>query len=107
MTINLYNYNWVQSLCNACGIRFKKDERRATARSLAISSGGSSAAEVPVENPYNGGGNYYTHHHHHYASTSPSWAQHNTQRVTYFSPAQEIEYPYVNDVSTASFLSWN
>lgn len=95
--------NLVQSLCNACGIRFKKEERRATARNSITSVGGSSAAETPVENPYNG--NYYSHHH--YASSSPSWAHQNTQRVPYFSPAPEMEYPYVDDVTAASFLSWN
>ncbi|XP_006296733.2 GATA transcription factor 20 [Capsella rubella] len=96
-----------KSLCNACGIRFKKEERRATARNLTISGGGSSAAELPVENPYNGGGNYYGHHHHHYATSSPSWAHQNTQRVPYFSQAPEMEYPYVDDATAASFMSWN
>ncbi|CAH8383034.1 unnamed protein product [Eruca vesicaria subsp. sativa] len=94
-----------KSLCNACGIRFKKEERRAAARNSITSGVGSSMTEVPAE-PYNGGGNYYTHHHH-YASSSPSWAHQNTQRVQYFSPPQEMEYPFVGDVSTASFLSWN
>lgn len=94
-----------QSLCNACGIRFKKEEKRAAARNSITSGGGSSVAEVPAENPYNGGGNYYTHHHH--ASSSPSWAHQNTQRVQYFSPAPEMEYPFVDDVTAASFLSWN
>ncbi|KAJ0265417.1 GATA transcription factor 20 [Hirschfeldia incana] len=95
-----------KSLCNACGIRFKKEERRAAARNSITSGGGSSVAEVPAENPYNGGGNYYTHLHH-YASSSPSWAHQNTQRVQYFSPAPEMEYPFVDDVTAASFLSWN
>ncbi|XP_010489544.1 PREDICTED: GATA transcription factor 20-like [Camelina sativa] len=95
-----------KSLCNACGIRFKKEERRATARNLTIAGGGSSAAEIPVENPYNGGGSYYSHHHH-YASSSPSWAHQNTQRVPYLLPAPEMEYPYVEDASAASFMSWN
>ncbi|XP_009112489.1 GATA transcription factor 20 [Brassica rapa] len=94
-----------KSLCNACGIRFKKEERRAAARNSITSGGGSSVAEVPAENLYNGGGNYYTHHH--YASSSPSWAHQNTQRVQYFSPAPEMEYPFVDDVTAASFLSWN
>lgn len=94
-----------QSLCNACGIRFKKEERRAAARNSITSVGGSSVAEVPTENPYNGGGNYYSHQY--YASSPPSWAHQNTQRVQYFSPAPEIEYPFVDDVTAASFLSWN
>ncbi|CAH8381875.1 unnamed protein product [Eruca vesicaria subsp. sativa] len=87
-----------KSLCNACGIRFKKEERRATARN-SITSGGSPAAEIPA------GENYYSHHNH-YAS-SPSWAQQNTQRVQYFSPAREMEYPFVDDATAASFMSWN
>ncbi|CAF2157101.1 hypothetical protein HID58_024788 [Brassica napus] len=89
-----------KSLCNACGIRFKKEERRAAARNSITSVGGSSAAEIPA------GGNYYNHHHH-YPSSSPSWAHQNTQRVQYFSPAPEMEYPFVDDATAASFLSWN
>ncbi|CAN8257689.1 unnamed protein product [Cochlearia groenlandica] len=95
-----------KSLCNACGIRFKKEERRATARNLTTTGGGSSAAEIPAENPYNhGGGSYYN-----YAS---SWTHQNniTQQqqhrgVPYYSPAPEMEYPYVDDVTASSYMSW-
>ncbi|CAN6881236.1 unnamed protein product [Brassica oleracea] len=111
-----------KSLCNACGIRFKKEERReSTARNSArnSTSGGVStaAAGVPVSD-HHGVTNYYynnnNNNNNHYDSSSP-WIHHqhqNTQRVPYYSPANN-EYSFVddvrddnNDLTSDPFLSW-
>ncbi|CAN7133267.1 hypothetical protein BRARA_H01680 [Brassica rapa] len=101
-----------KSLCNACGIRFKKEERRASTAGISTSGGGSTAAGVSTSD-HHGGANYY-YNNNHYASPSP-WIhhqQHNTQRVPYYSPANN-QYSFVDDArevnhdATAdSFLSW-
>ncbi|EFH43264.1 zinc finger family protein [Arabidopsis lyrata subsp. lyrata] len=102
-----------KSLCNACGIRFKKEERRASTAGNSTSGGGSTAARVPTFD-HQAGANYYYNNNNQYASSSP-WVhhhQHNTQRIPYYSPANN-EYSYVDDVrdvdhdvTTDPFLSW-
>ncbi|KAL0698452.1 hypothetical protein Bca4012_054574 [Brassica carinata] len=99
-----------KSLCNACGIRFKKEERRASTAGISCSNGGSTAAGVPTSDHY-GGANYYYTNNNHYASSSP-WIHHNTQRVPYYSPANN-EYSFVDgvregthEVTANPFLSW-
>ncbi|KAJ0251106.1 GATA transcription factor 19 [Hirschfeldia incana] len=101
-----------KSLCNACGIRFKKEERRAsTARISTSTSGGVSTAAGPLTSDNHGGANYYYNNNNHYASSSP-WIHHQTPRVPYYSPANN-EYSFIddvrednNDVMADSFLSW-
>lgn len=39
-------YIYIQSLCNACGIRFKKEEKRASASATGGSSGAPAGAAV-------------------------------------------------------------
>ncbi|KAL2527903.1 GATA transcription factor 18 [Forsythia ovata] len=81
-----------KSLCNACGIRFKKEERRATAATAggAINSGG---AEHRV--------------------LESSWFNHNsqTQNMPCFSSSSSNEFRFVEDDDRDSdtgmpFLSW-
>ncbi|AEE86678.1 GATA transcription factor 19 [Arabidopsis thaliana] len=100
-----------KSLCNACGIRFKKEERRASTARNSTSGGGSTAAGVPTLD-HQASANYYYNNNNQYASSSPWHHQHNTQRVPYYSPANN-EYSYVDDVrvvdhdvTTDPFLSW-
>ncbi|XP_010548330.1 PREDICTED: GATA transcription factor 19-like [Tarenaya hassleriana] len=100
-----------KSLCNACGIRFKKEERRATA-GKSNSGEGSSAAEAGVRNQtYNGGPNYSYNHCY---DSSSTWHHQTTQRVpcSYYSPSTS-EYTFIDDVrdgdsdvTAAPFLSW-
>ncbi|EOA18974.1 hypothetical protein CARUB_v10007612mg [Capsella rubella] len=101
-----------KSLCNACGIRFKKEERRASTAGNSTTGGGPTAAGVPTSDPH-GGANYYDYNsNNQYVSSSP-WVhhhqQHNTQRMPYYSPANN-EYSFVgnadHDVTADPFLSW-
>ncbi|KAG5412642.1 hypothetical protein IGI04_000209 [Brassica rapa subsp. trilocularis] len=106
-----------KSLCNACGIRFKKEERRATAAGNSTSGGGLTAFGVPASDHHGGADYYYnnnSNNNHYYASSSP-WTHHqqqNTQRVPHYSPANNNEYSFVDDVreshdiTTDPFLSW-
>ncbi|CAA7035779.1 unnamed protein product [Microthlaspi erraticum] len=101
-----------KSLCNACGIRFKKEERRAATAGNSTSSRGSVAAGAPTLDHHGGSSYYYNSNH--YASSSP-WAHHqqqNTQKVSYYSPANN-EYSFVDDVRDGDhnvtadpYLSW-
>ncbi|KAJ4880269.1 GATA transcription factor 19 [Raphanus sativus] len=103
-----------KSLCNACGIRFKKEERRASTTRISTSGGGSTAAGVPTSDQH-GGANYYYNNNNHYASPSP-WIHHqhhNTQRVPYYTSANNEYYSFVDDVRAENhdvtadpFLSW-
>ncbi|CAH8314917.1 unnamed protein product [Eruca vesicaria subsp. sativa] len=103
-----------KSLCNACGIRFKKEERRASTTGAASTSGGVSTAAGALTSDHHGGVDYYHNNNYHYASSSP-WIhhqQHNTQRVPYYSPANN-EYSFGHDVrednhdvTADPFLSW-
>ncbi|CAN6825316.1 hypothetical protein HID58_056695 [Brassica napus] len=97
-----------KSLCNACGIRFKKEERRASTVGISTSRGGSTAAGVSTSD-HHGGANYYNNNH--YVSPSP-WIHHQQHKVPYYSP-ENNEYSFVDDVrevnhdATANpFLSW-
>ncbi|CAN6910824.1 unnamed protein product [Brassica oleracea] len=106
-----------KSLCNACGIRFKKEERRTSAAGNSTSGGGLTAFGVPASDHHGGADNYYnnnSNNNHYCASTSP-WTHHqqqNTQRVPYYSPANNNKYSFVDDVreshdiTTDPFLSW-
>lgn len=81
----------MQSLCNACGIRFKKEERRTTA-----ASGNAVVGATPVAT------DQYGHHNAGYNNfqiatgnnnNGTSWAHHHTtQRVPCNYPANEIRF---------------
>ncbi|CAH8365611.1 unnamed protein product [Eruca vesicaria subsp. sativa] len=79
-----------KSLCNACGIRFKKEERRTTS-----ASGNAVIGAAPVS------ADQYGHHNAGYNSynvgtgnnnNGNSWAHHTTQRVPCSYPANEIRF---------------
>ncbi|KAI3813533.1 hypothetical protein L1987_18259 [Smallanthus sonchifolius] len=81
-----------KSLCNACGIRFKKEERRANAATTTVPGGGLDGVEG-----YNGN----------------TW-MHNTQAAThklpscYSSAAVGGEFRFIDDVDDrdSTFMSW-
>lgn len=82
----------LQSLCNACGIRYKKEERRATA-AAATSHGG--AANMETQHMINAG----------------QWAQ--PQKTPCYSSAYGNEYRFMEDEpavdhrdSEIPFMSW-
>ena len=81
----------LQSLCNACGIRFKKEERRASA--AAANSGATSGGVMESPQMYNN-----------------SWYGHSQdQKMPYVSPAMGDEFRYVDDADSEngiSYLSW-
>lgn len=54
---------WFQSLCNACGIRFKKEERRAAATSTA--NGAASGVVIEPSHVFNHHNNPWNIHHQH------------------------------------------
>ncbi|XP_010531031.1 PREDICTED: GATA transcription factor 19-like [Tarenaya hassleriana] len=110
-----------KSLCNACGIRFKKEERRATA-GKATSGGVSSEAAAAVggvpmsdHQMYNTGSNYNYNQYYDSSSSSSTWHHHATQGVpcSYYSPAAN-DHIFVEDIrdcdsdatAAASFLPW-
>ncbi|KAJ9564637.1 hypothetical protein OSB04_000603 [Centaurea solstitialis] len=74
-----------KSLCNACGIRYKKEERRTAA--MAVGGGGDVMAEG-----YN----------------QSSWMQSAHKLPSFYSPAVGSEYRYGDDVDDrdSTFLSW-
>ena len=91
MTNSDSNVCELQSLCNACGIRFKKEERRAT------------AANVNNANALGGMEQHYGYH------QNNSWVQ--TQKVPCFSPTNEFRFIEDNDRDSDNngnipFLSW-
>ncbi|CAH2064440.1 unnamed protein product [Thlaspi arvense] len=79
-----------KSLCNACGIRFKKEERRTTA-----ASGNAVVGAPPVTTDqfghHNAGYNNYNIANGN-NSNGTSWAHHTTQRVPCNYPANEIRF---------------
>lgn len=82
-----------KSLCNACGIRFKKEERRATAAN-ANSSNIASAAEQP---------------HGYYNNSWVQVQQAQSQKMPCFSPANEFRFIEDSDQTSDTgvpFLSW-
>lgn len=85
----------MQSLCNACGIRFKKEERRATAAN-ANNTGASANASGVVE----------AHPGYH----NSSWVHHaQSQKMPCFSPANEFRFIEDSDQNSETgipFLSW-
>ncbi|KAK7307532.1 hypothetical protein VNO77_40693 [Canavalia gladiata] len=76
-----------KSLCNACGIRFKKEERRASAAAATPASGG-------------------------VMESAQAWYAHpQSQKMQCFSPAMGNEFRFVDDTDRDSdngipFLSW-
>ena len=88
----------MQSLCNACGIRFKKEERRAT----AAATGGADTAET-----------HHQHYHHHQPMINGNpWVTNHTQtthklQASYYSPSAN-EFKFTDDVDDidSPFLSW-
>lgn len=67
----------MQSLCNACGIRYKKEERRATA-AAATNNGG--ASQVETQYTMNG-----------------SWAPTQKAAAACYSSAYGSEYRFIED----------
>ena len=84
----------MQSLCNACGIRFKKEERRASAAAATSGTNG-----VP-------GGADSQH------MLNSSWVHHSqAQKMPYLSSAYGNEFRFIDDDDRDSdngvpFLSW-
>ncbi|KAJ8764443.1 hypothetical protein K2173_006183 [Erythroxylum novogranatense] len=79
-----------KSLCNACGIRFRKEERRATTANANSTNGTASGAIDPY-----------------YAYQNNSWVQ--TQKMPFFSPANEFRFAEDSDRDSDTgipFLSW-
>lgn len=91
----------MQSLCNACGIRYKKEERRANAAAAAVvSNGGSDSTEG-------------YHHHQYMMNNGNQWMNHS--QSAYKMPscystasAASNEYRFMDDVDDrdSPFLSW-
>ncbi|KAL7604069.1 hypothetical protein Lser_V15G19680 [Lactuca serriola] len=85
-----------KSLCNACGIRFKKEERRAN----AAATGGGDMAEIQHYQPVMNG-NPWLHH-----------PQSTHKLSSYYSPAAAAakgnEFRFIDDVDDrdSPFLSW-
>ncbi|KAH7845435.1 hypothetical protein Vadar_001919 [Vaccinium darrowii] len=89
-----------KSLCNACGIRFKKEERRATAS--GTNGGGSAGASGMMEPHQHMINNSWVHH-----SSSQS------QKIPCYSPATSNEFRFIDNSSSSGesdsgipFLSW-
>uniref|UniRef100_A0A7N0T854 GATA-type domain-containing protein n=1 Tax=Kalanchoe fedtschenkoi TaxID=63787 RepID=A0A7N0T854_KALFE len=73
-----------KSLCNACGIRYKKEERRASAAASATSHGSGASA---MESQYASSEHYYS---------NQSYTHHQTQRMNCLFPAAANEYRYTD-----------
>jgi hypothetical protein len=92
-------YLWMQSLCNACGIRFKKEERRASAAASTTTNNGASSGGITEPN------HMLSHH-------NTSWYAHSqTQKMPCYSPAIGNEFRFIEDNDRDSdtgipFLSW-
>lgn len=98
---NMYVYICeMQSLCNACGIRFKKEERRASAAASTTNNNGASSGGLTEPNHMLG------HH------NSTSWYAHSqSQKMPCYSPAIGNEFRFIEDNDRDSdtgipFLSW-
>ncbi|KAK3224124.1 hypothetical protein Dsin_011149 [Dipteronia sinensis] len=96
-----------KSLCNACGIRFKKEERRATA-----ANANSSTASGAMEQQYHQQHQSYNHHH----NNNNPWVQvqhTQTQKMPCYSPSNN-EFRFIDhdsdqnsgDNTGIPFLSW-
>ncbi|GMH24574.1 hypothetical protein Nepgr_026417 [Nepenthes gracilis] len=91
-----------KSLCNACGIRFKKEERKATAAAATTSIPAAAGSVEPHHTtPCSHDNNSRGHQYH---CSSP------TQKMQCFSPTIGNEFRFVEDVGDSdggvSFLSW-
>lgn len=90
----------MQSLCNACGIRFKKEERRATAAASTTSNNNGSTSGGLMEQ------NHMLGHH------NNSWYAHSqNQKMPCYSPSIGNEFRFIEDNEQNSdtgipFLSW-
>ncbi|KAK9062000.1 hypothetical protein SSX86_019184 [Deinandra increscens subsp. villosa] len=91
---------YLQSLCNACGIRYKKEERRANAAAAAaVTTGGSDATSSEG-------------YHHHYTMNGSQWANDYSQSTnkmsSCYSPAASNEYRFMDHVDDrdSMFYSW-
>ncbi|GFS38861.1 GATA type zinc finger transcription factor family protein [Actinidia rufa] len=89
-----------KSLCNACGIRFKKEERRATATATAATSTTTGAASGLMDDPQHMPNNSWLHHH----SQPP--------KLPCLSPAIGNEFRFINEdnrdaTSNIPFHSWH
>ncbi|XP_076897815.1 GATA transcription factor 19-like [Bidens hawaiensis] len=88
-----------KSLCNACGIRYKKEERRANKAAAATVTYGSDATEG---------------YHHQYMMNSNQWVNHDYSQSSShkmsscYSPAASNEFRFIDDVDDrdSTFLSW-
>lgn len=84
----------LQSLCNACGIRFKKEERRATAAASTSAANAGGAPPAIME------------------SQHMMWGQHTqAQKMPCLSPPYGNEFRFIEDDDRESdsgipFLSW-
>lgn len=92
----------MQSLCNACGIRYKKEERKANAAAAAaVPNGGDTTEEYS-----------YSYHHQYMTMNSNQWAneyqQSSYKMSSCYSPAASNEYRFMDDVDDrdSTFLSW-
>ncbi|XP_044462984.1 GATA transcription factor 18-like [Mangifera indica] len=86
-----------KSLCNACGIRYKKEERRATAANASNTGASASASASGIVEA-------------HRAYHNNSWVHHaHTQKMSCFSPANEFRFIEDSDQNSETgipFLSW-
>ena len=95
---NMFVCIWeMQSLCNACGIRFKKEERRATAAASTTSNNGATSGSLMEPN--------------HMAHNNSWYAHSQTQKMPCYSPAMGNEFRFIEDNEQNSdtgipFLSW-
>ena len=86
----------MQSLCNACGIRYKKEERRASAAAATPPAAAASGGMMDSAQVYNN-----------------SWYAHQqSQKMQCFSPGMGSEFRFVDDGDRDAadngiqFLSW-
>lgn len=93
---------FVQSLCNACGIRFKKEERRASAAAATSTANGAVIEPSHV----------FSSHQYHHNNPWSNFPHSQTQKMPCLSPASEFRFmddhdnhQYESDTGI-SFLSW-
>ncbi|KAL5754641.1 hypothetical protein ACOSP7_022861 [Xanthoceras sorbifolium] len=99
-----------KSLCNACGIRFKKEERRATAANANTTGVMEQQQQQHQQQQHQG----YPHHHHHHNNNNNnnnSWVHHTqTQKMPCYSPSNEFRFIEDSDQNSGDagipFLSW-
>ncbi|KAJ7953008.1 GATA transcription factor [Quillaja saponaria] len=88
-----------KSLCNACGIRFKKEERRASATAATTNIGETSGGVMESQHVFG---------HHNSTSWYPQYSQ--NQKIPCLSPTRSNEFRFVDnndrDDNGIPFLSW-